>query len=141
MTAFCSVYSDLHEIRTLAPSVKMIALTATATEETKKTIIDVLRLRNVCEVADSPNKGNVTYIVTYMPNDSDVQDYFNWIVEEVKQGKKETIIVYCETIKQCSFIYVTLKYMLGHCMYEKGPNALSWRCYTHAHQMTIKEQC
>ena len=79
MTAFRSVYADLHEIRTLAPSVKMIALTATATEETRKTIIDVLRLRNVCEVADSPNKGNVTYVVTYMPNDSDVQDFFNWI--------------------------------------------------------------
>lgn len=120
MTAFRSVYADLHEIRTLAPSVKMIALTATATEETKKTIIDVPRLRNVCEVADSPNKGNVTYVVTYMPNDSDVQDYFNWIVEEVKQGKKEKTIVYCQTIKQCSFIYATLKYMLGHCMYEKG---------------------
>ena len=117
MTAFRSV---LHEIRTLAPLVKMKALTATATEETKKTIIDMLRLRNVCEVADSPNKGNVTYVVTYMPNDSDVQDYFNWIVEEVKQGKKEKTIVYCQTIKQCSFIYATLKYMLGHCMYEKG---------------------
>jgi len=120
MTAFRPVYADLHELRTLAPSVRMIALTATATEETKNTIIDVLRLRDVYEVADSPNKANLTYVVSYMPNDSDVQDYFNWIVEEIKQGKAEKTIVYCQTIKQCSLIYATLKSMLGQCTYEKG---------------------
>ena len=97
----------------------MIALTATATEETKKTIIDVLRLTNVFEVTESPNKANITYVVNYMPNDSDVQDYFDWIVQEIKQGKLEKTIVYCQTIKQCSLIYATLKSMLGRSMYGK----------------------
>lgn len=122
MAAFRSVYADLHELRTLAPSVRMMALTATATEDTKKTIIDVLRMTNVYEVAESPNKDNITYVVNYMPNDSEVQDYFNWIVKEIKQGKSEKTIVYCQTIKQCSLIYGTLKLVLGQSMYEAGSN-------------------
>lgn len=60
-TAFRAVYSELHELRTLAPSVRMIALTATATEDTKATILDVLRMREVLEIRDSPNKKNIKY--------------------------------------------------------------------------------
>lgn len=87
MAAFRTVYADLHELRTLAPSVSMMALTATATEETKENIIDVLRMKDVYEVSESPNKSNITYIVNYMPNDSKVQDYLSWIVEEIKREK------------------------------------------------------
>lgn len=36
MAAFRETYSELHELRSLAPSVKMIALTATATASTRK---------------------------------------------------------------------------------------------------------
>lgn len=35
-----------------------------------------------------------------------------------KENWKKTI-VYCQTIKQCSLIYATLKLMLGRCMYGK----------------------
>ena len=97
MAAFRTVYADLHELRTLAPSVRMMALTATATEATKETIIDVLRMTDIYEVAESPN---------------------SWIVEEIKGGKTEKTIVYCQTIKQCSLIYGLLKSMIGQCMYN-----------------------
>lgn len=56
MAAFRTAYADLHELRTLAPSIRMMTLTATATEETKETVIDVLRMIDVYEVAESPNK-------------------------------------------------------------------------------------
>ena len=118
MAAFRTVYADLHKLRTLAPSVRMMALTATATEATKETIIDVLRMTDIHEVAESPNKSNITYVVNYMPNDSEVQDYLSWIVEEIKGGKTEKTIVYCQTIKQCSLIYGLLKFMIGQCMYN-----------------------
>ena len=116
MAAFRTVYADLHELRTLAPSVRMMALTATATEETKETFIDVLRIKDVYEVAESPNKSNITYVVNYMPNESEVQDYLSWIAEEIKGGKTKKTIVYCQTIKQCSLIYGLLKSMIGQCM-------------------------
>ena len=54
-----------------------------------------------------------------MPNESDVQDYFDWTVQEIKQGKVKKTIVYCQTIKQCSFIYALLKSRLGRCMHGK----------------------
>ena len=72
MTAFRAVYADFHELRTLVPSVRMTALTATAT--------DFFRLTNIREVTENPNKAKITYVVNYMPNESDVQDYFDWIV-------------------------------------------------------------
>ena len=53
-----------------------------------------------------------------MPNDSEVQDYLSWIVEEIKGGKTEKTIVYCQTIKQCFLIYGLLKSMIGQCMYN-----------------------
>jgi len=59
MKAFQTVYADSHKVRTLAPSVRMMALTATATEETNETIIDVLRMKDVYEVAESPNKSSL----------------------------------------------------------------------------------
>ena len=118
MAAFRTVYADLHELRTLAPSVRMMALTATATKETKETIIDVLRMKDVYEVAESPNKSNITYVVNYMPKDSEVQDYLSWIVKEIKGGKTDKTTVYCQTIKQCSLVYGLLKSMKGKCMYN-----------------------
>lgn len=64
-----------------------MALTATATEETKENIVDALRMKDVYEVSESPNKSNITYIVSYKPTDSKVQDYLSWIVVEIKREK------------------------------------------------------
>ena len=64
----------------------------------------------MCEGTESPSKANITYVVSYIPIDSDVQDYFDWIVQEIKQGKVKKTIVYCQTIKQCSFIYALLNH-------------------------------
>ena len=44
-----------------------MALMATATKEAKQTMIDVVKMKLVYEVAESPNKENVTYVVSYMP--------------------------------------------------------------------------
>ena len=96
----------MHELRTVAPSVRMMALTATATEETKETIIDVLRMKDVYEAAESPNQKNITYVVNYMPKDSEVQDYLSWIVEEIKGGKTDKTTVYCQTIKHCAPLFM-----------------------------------
>lgn len=91
---------------------RIIALTATAAEDTKATILDVLRMRDVLALRDSPNK-NIMYRVEYLPNDSTIEKCFGWIAMEVKEGKNETII-YCQTIKQCSLLYGNLKILLGN---------------------------
>jgi hypothetical protein len=54
-----------------------------------------------------------------MSRNADLEYYFGWLVDELKQQKvlcKRTII-YCQTIKQCGLLYATLKGILGKDMY------------------------
>ncbi len=44
MAAFRETYANLHEMRSLTPKVKIIAVTATETASTRKTIMDVVVL-------------------------------------------------------------------------------------------------
>ena len=119
MAAFRECYGRLHELRSLAPNAKMIALTATATNLTKETILNILLMEKPFEVQEGPNKPNVTYIVQCMQKDTDHELYFEWLVEELKlKGKlSERTIIYCQTIKQCSILYGMIKGMLGKDIY------------------------
>ena len=119
MAAFRETYSELHELRSLAPAVKMIALTATATSSTKKTIIDVLRMENPHTIFQNPSKPNVGYSVFYIPKERTLEDYFQWLDDDLlTQGTNSTrTIVYCQTIKQCGLLYSSLKVMLGSKIY------------------------
>jgi superfamily II DNA helicase RecQ len=116
MAAFRDTYSKLHEMRALAPSVKMIALTATSTQHTRKIIMDVLLMENPYIVYESPNKPNIAYSVCYMPKGTSIDKYFAWLCDELKLlGICTTrTIIYCQTIKQCSLVYSTFKAMLGN---------------------------
>lgn len=117
--AFRVCFSRLHELRTLAPNVKLLALTATATETTRDVIFDVLNMNSPHVVYESPNKGNVTYGVVYMPNDIDLEQYFDWLAEELITMKEhcDRTIIYCQTIKQCGLLYAIMKGLLGTQMY------------------------
>ena len=75
MAAFREKYSQLHELRSLAPSVKIIALTATATASTRKTIAEVLMMENAHVVYENPGKINIAYSVHYMEKEKSVEDF------------------------------------------------------------------
>ena len=119
MAAFRECYAHLHELRSLAPEVPIIALTATVTKLTKNAILNVLLMDNPYEIKESPNKLNLTYIVECMHKDTDLEFYFGWLVDELKtkQVSCERTIIYCQTIKQCRVVYGTIKGMQGHHMY------------------------
>ena len=110
MAAFRETYSGIHEFRSLAPSVKITALTATATSSTKKTIIDVLRMESPHTIFENPSKPDVAYSVYYIPKERMLDDYIQWSGDELlMQGTSSTrTIIYCQTIKQCGLIYSTL---------------------------------
>ena len=97
----------------------MLALTAIATKSTLNTIVDVLAMENPCFVSESPDKRNMVYIVECMSKDSNFEQYFKWLADDVvKHGKAtERTVIYCQTIKQCSKIYNSLKSMLGNNLY------------------------
>jgi superfamily II DNA helicase RecQ len=63
-----------------------IALTATATSDTRKEIFEVLDMTDPFIISESPNKPNISYVVQYMPKTAKLSDYFTWIVNEVVVG-------------------------------------------------------
>ena len=97
MAAFRETYSELHEFRSLAPSVKITALTATATSLTRKTIMGVLLMHNPHVIFESPGKPNVAYSVYYTPKDRSLEDYFQWLGDELMTFKRNATrtIIYC----------------------------------------------
>ncbi len=115
MSPFRESYSKLYELRSLAPNVPMIALTPTATKLTRDTILSLLNMESAVEIKESPNKLNVAYVVHNMDKDTELEFYFDWLTDELKesQEKTERTIVYCQTIKQCGILYATIKALLG----------------------------
>jgi len=103
MAAFRETYSELHELRSLAPSVKMIALTTTATSSTRKAIAEILMMELPHVIYENPGKVNIAYSVHYTEKDKSAEDYFQWLVDEIKLTKTKATrtIIYCQTIKQC----------------------------------------
>ena len=126
MAAFRETFSELHEIRSLAPSVNIMALTATATRETRETIMDVLLMDHPYVIFESPGKPNIAYSVYYIPKDRSLEDYFQWLGDELLTERENTTctIIYCQTIKQCGVIYSTLRAKLGKKIFldETGDN-------------------
>ena len=114
MSAFRESYGKLYELRSLAPHSPMVALTATATKLTEDTIKKVL-MHNPLEIKESPNKVNLTYSVTKMDKDCDLELFFDWLAEDVRKlkDKCDRTIIYCQTIKQCGIIYGMLRGLLG----------------------------
>ncbi|KAK3735066.1 hypothetical protein QZH41_010785 [Actinostola sp. cb2023] len=119
LSPFRECYARLHELRSLAPEVNMIALTATAVNSTKSAIIDILQMMDPFIISESPNKLNVTYAVEYLPKDVEIEYYFAWLVKDLCECRvnAERTIIYCQTIKQCGMIYATLRSMLGKQFY------------------------
>ncbi|KAJ7369718.1 hypothetical protein OS493_037000 [Desmophyllum pertusum] len=78
ITAFRETYSELHESRSLANFVNMLALTATTTSSTRKTITDILMMEKPHVMYESPSKMNIAYSVHYMKNERSVEDHFQW---------------------------------------------------------------
>ena len=119
MAAFRETYSELHELRSLAPHVNILALTATATRSTRETITEVLQLNTPHLIYESPSKNNIAYSVLYIDKERELDQYFKWLVEEMKEKKVATTrtIIYCQTIKQCGVIYSIIKGMLGSSFY------------------------
>ena len=84
-----------------------MAVTATASRQTKATITSVLHFENFVEVSESPNKPNICNSIQTMDKRTPLLHYFQWILNELKQikGKTQKKIIYCQTINQCSTLY------------------------------------
>lgn len=80
----------------------ILALTATATNETVKKITNIIKLDNPRIVAAKCDRSNIFYKVVREANK------IEYIINYVKD-KRERGIIYCLTIKDCLYVYNKLK--------------------------------
>ncbi|XP_062571099.1 uncharacterized protein LOC134233124 [Saccostrea cucullata] len=126
--AYRPFYGKLGEIRSLTgENVPVIALTATATIETKEHIYKGLSMKKVEEIIVSPNKLNITYWCIKLQHSS-IRKNFKSLAEELKANKENTtrMIIFFRQIKHISEVYEHLEESLGKASYvnyqEDGPN-------------------
>lgn len=95
-------FKEIKNLRDYHPEVPIIALTATATENTRKDIIEQLELKNV-KIHQSPfERSNLTY--QSIPSSNKL----NAIIQYCENHTNETGIIYCQTRKSVKFVARTL---------------------------------
>ena len=65
-----------------------MALTATATNNTKAKIYELLELRNPYEVKINQDRSNIPYVVQKMARDLSIAEHFTSICEDIKKRQK-----------------------------------------------------
>ena len=111
--SFRTEFSNLGEVSSILPKVHAMALTATATKETRKVICRSLGMKNPVVVSKSPNKPNIFYKVIGKVNDVEVA--FGPLVDEIKKTELTWIalLFFCRTYDSCTHIYHFLRNKLG----------------------------
>ena len=135
--AFRKWYARLNELRSIT-EVPFMALTATATTQTKRKIFSLLEMKKPYEVIASPNRNNISFVVQKMENGCNLIDYFQCIVSEIKMKGKHSMrtIIYCQTILQCSLLYQLFASKLGNDMYLSGDGKHEERLIEMMHSQT-----
>lgn len=100
-----------------------MALSATASKKTKCYVHQVLSLSSLFNVDDKLLQDNNTYSVQPVEKGKDLLNYFEWLINDVKEKglNKERVLVYCQTIKQCSYLYQSYINGLGTVMFGAEP--------------------
>ena len=90
-----------------------MALTATATRESRRYICRVLGMTKVAVIAESPNKPNIRYSV--IEKESPIEEVLGEIVEEVHchRASVDKTIIFCRKYESVTKIYRFFKYSLG----------------------------
>ena len=111
--SFRHVMRRLGEVRSLIPkTVRMMALTATATKSDRISISRTIGLNNPHVLIRSPVKNNLVYCVKQFVS---LKVSFNEFCEKLKQENKRfpKTIVYGRSLSVCGDVYIHLKNQLG----------------------------
>lgn len=106
-------FARIGNLRSLLPKgVNVLALTATATEETLAVVIKRLSMHNITVVAMPPCRDNICYI---LKSGFNIQDFTDEIVKEFLQRRINfpKTIVYVRSYKDCATLYQLLKSKMG----------------------------
>ena len=103
--AFRQWYSCIHELWSLIPSeLPFMALTATASEKTKKDIFHALELNPPFEVVESPDGENIVYAMQLIEKG----ETFSTMLDGWRTGKKRTHWKGFDILSKCQTMHYTL---------------------------------
>lgn len=103
---FRQQYSKLANIHSFIPSsVPFVALTATATVDSRTEICKSLEMVDPIVISVSPNRLNLRYSVFDVSEDIELR--FTWLLEELhcNQAATAKTIVFCRSVASCSQLY------------------------------------
>ena len=91
-----------------------MALTGTADEETEKTVIKELAMKDPIHLFVSPNRSNLRFSVNKVSR-TDMLRELDWLVELIKKNGKDTpkTIVFCDTMYSMASVFNYLMMSLG----------------------------
>ena len=107
-------FTHLGEVNSLLPeAVHTMALTATATRASRRSICRTLGMKQVVVIAESPNKTNIRYEVR--KKTASLEEAFAPLVEEVQQKRTnmERVIIFGQTYEDCTHTYMFFRSKLG----------------------------
>ena len=110
---FRKEFLNIGEARSLVPdTVRMMALTATATQTSRQQICKHLGMVKPFLLVESPNRPNITYSVLAAET---IKETFAPLVEEIrrKHTSMDKVIVFCRTYDDSSRIYLFIRSRLG----------------------------
>ena len=120
--AYRPMYGCLGELRSLAgPNVPVVALTATASLETRKMIMkDLCMTDSAYQLVVDPNKENIKYWVLETGRGrDDICEEFDWLVDLIRRKGKDTprMLVFFRKIDHISDVFEDLATTLGEQAY------------------------
>lgn len=111
-------YREIANLRLHHPNCPIIAVTASATEEVQKDIIEQLNLHKVQIFKGSVERDNIIY------ESRGVENKLKEVIDYISQRKTETGIVYCSTRRSVKEIVQQLRaHNISAGMYHGGMNA------------------
>ena len=111
--AFRIWFRRINELRSLVGGVPLLALTATATKETRSKITKTLQMDKAVLFCSNPNRENIAYAVQVIG--SDPLATFKPLIDELKEKRQacDRVIIYCPRIRVVAALYGTFKAELG----------------------------
>jgi len=112
------MFAEIGEIRSLLPrSIKVLALTATATKETLKSVTSRLSLEDPALIGLPPDRPNIKFVVKPVVS---IVELCNQLHDELmlKRTAMPKTILFCRSLKHCVIFFATMKRLLGRNLTE-----------------------
>lgn len=142
---FRKEFSHLGELRSLLPRhVKIMALTATATKQLRKSVITILGMKKTSVVSVSPHRQNIIYSVVKFK--SMEETFINMIfMLKTRRTNMPRTLIYCQRQDQCAQLYLLMRAIIGkESTHPPGsanlPKFRLFDCFTSATHPAVKDE-